>query len=51
MSAADKDTLLKMLKTGFDGKLVKTIGDTGPANAAKLMLDALQQDWRLAPQQ
>lgn len=49
ITAADRAALLKMLTTGFGGKLVKTIGDTGPANAAKAMLDTLGQDWRLAP--
>jgi len=50
MTAADKAALLKMLKTGFGGTLVNTIGDTGPATAAKLMLEGIGQDWRLAPE-
>jgi hypothetical protein len=48
MSATEKAALIKTLKSRFGGKLATTNGNTGPMSAAKVMLNALDQDWRLA---
>jgi hypothetical protein len=48
MSADDKAALIKSLKSRFGGKLATTDGNTGPMSAAKVMLNALDQQWRLA---
>ncbi len=47
MSADEKLALIKTLKSRFGGKLGMTNGDTGPMSAAKVVLNALDQDWRL----